>query len=96
MSKKTTIEDINEALKAKKTNQTVGLNSGATMEMGDVPRVPFQQRIENLAGKKLISDFICVRAGREIHFPAGTTWEDIPRIYKIGFQKIDFPAEIFK
>lgn len=96
MTRKTSIEDVNEALKAKSAEQIVGLNSGETQSMGIVPKVPFQQRIENLAGKKLISNFSCIRAGQEIYFAAGTKWEEIPSIYKIGIQKIDFPAEIFK
>lgn len=96
MSKKTTLEDVNAAINAKQVEQTVGLQSGETIVVGKTPAVPFQQRIEKLAGKKLIADFVCVRNGREIRFQAGTQWEDIPKIYKIGFSKIDFPADIFK
>ena len=96
MRNKTTLEDINAAINAKQVEQTVGLQTGETVVVGKTPAVPFQQRIEKLAGKKLIADFVCVRNGREIRFQAGTQWEDIPQIYKIGFSKIDFPADIFK
>ncbi len=97
MSKKTTLEDVNAVINAKKVeHQTVGLQSGETVFVENAPTVPFQQRIESFSGKKLTSDFVCVRNGKETRFPAGTAWEEIPAIYKIGFQKIDFPADIFK
>ena len=95
--KKTTMEDVNIALKAKEVNSKVMTDEkGSTEIIKNRVVTPFGQEIFMFSGKKLKKEISIVHKGKNIVFKKGTKWEDIEQQYKIENPVINWKKEYFE